>query len=487
MLKREHKLLILIFLAVLGFRLYFAFQTENFSSDNAYFNIRHTEYINLNLKPMVYDELSYGGRNIINSHVFHYFLSFFNAFHSVIAFKLLPEILLALMVVAVYFIAESITKNPLASLLSALASGFVPIFVTETLNQASIYSVILPLFFYQFYCMLNLDRNINQFIVLSFILPLIHPIGFLFSIMLLVYILLLEIDYTSPEPLTREAVLFSTLIGLLLNIIIYKKVFLVSGLYSVWQNVPSGLLSAYFKNVNIFDIIVNIGIAILFFGIIGLLIGIYKQRSRTIYLLSAMIMTAFTLLFLRMINFQVGIMLLGLLMAIVASIGFDRLIKYIEMTKFAKAKVLILLAVFLLIFVTTLLPSYLSARDLIGKTISKDEIDALIWLKENTPESSTVLADVDEGNYVTYFARRKNVIDSLFVLAPNRYDDVRLAFETQSLVKALDIISKYDVDYIYLSERASKSHNGEAMKYINDACFRERYSNELAKVYKVLC
>ena len=273
----------------------------------------------------------------------------------------------------------------------------------------------------------------------------------------------------------------------LLNLIIYKKVFLEFGFYAVWQNIPQQLLSSYFKGVNVFDIMLNIGIILLIFGIIGLLIGLYKQRNRIIYLLSAMIMTDFTLLFLRLINFQVGIMFLGILISIVAAIGFDRFIKYIELTKFAKAKIPILSALFILIIITTVIPSYFSADSLIKETITGEEIEALKWIKDNTPEDSTVLADVDEGNYVTYFAKRKNVIDSLFILVPNRLDDMQLVFETQSLVKALQIIDKYDVDYIYLSKRTLDKHNQDTLKFINDACFRERYSNEQATVYKVLC
>lgn len=486
-MKKEHKLLLLIFLVVLGFRLYFAFQIENFSGDDAYFNVRHTEYINLHLTPLVNDELSYGGRTIINSHVFHYFLSFFNAFNPTLAFKIIPELLLALLVVIVYFIAESITKNPLASLLSAFSSGFIPILMTETLNNVSIYCVILPLFAYQFYCVLNLSEKLNHFIVLSFILPLVHPIGFLLDVMLIVYLVLLELDYTTPEPLTREAILFSTLSGLLLNMIIYKKVLLASGLSVIWQNIPEQLLSSYFKGFNVFDIMLNIGIVLLIFGIIGLLIGIYRQKSRIIYLLSAMIITTFILLFLKMINFQVGIMFLGLLIAIVSSMGFDRFMKYIELTKFSKAKPLILISLVVLMVLTTALPSYFAADAVIKNTITNNEIEALNWVKDNTPEDTTVLADVEEGNYITYFAKRKNVIDSFFLSAPNRYDDVQKVFGTQSVVEALQILDKYDVGYIYISKRTYDKNYAGTVKFLTDECFSERYSNEYATVYKILC
>ncbi len=485
-MKWEHKLLFLVFLFALGFRLYFSFQAENYSSDDAYFNIRHTEYINLHLAPMVHDDLSYGGRTVINSHVYHYFLSFFNAFNSIVAFKIIPELLLALLVIAVYFIAESITKNSTASLLSALASGFIPLFITETLNQASVYSLVLPLFFYQFYCVINLEKNMPQFILLSFALPLIHPIGFLFSLMMLVYLFLLEIDYQAPDMLTKEAVLFSLLVGLLTSLVIYKKVFLASGPYAIWQNIPQELLSSYFKNVNVFDIIFNIGIATLIFGIFGLLFWVYKQKNKVTYMLSAMVITDFLLLFLRMINFRAGVMFLGILMSILAAIGFERLIRYVELTKFAKIKPFVLTFLVLAILLTTLLPSFFTAKNLIKNTLSPQEASALEWIRDNTQKDSIILANVDEGNYVTQIARRKNVLDSMFLLTPNRYPDAYEIFNTESLVKALQLINKYDVDYIYISNKANATYNG-AMKYINDECFRERYANELAKVYKVAC
>lgn len=486
-MKREHKLLFLIFLLVLGFRLYFSFQTPNYSGDDAYFNIRHTEYINLHLAPMVNDDLSYGGRTVINSHVFHYFLSFFNAFNTIVAFKIVPELLLALLVIAVYFIAESITKNTTASLLSALASGFIPNFITETLNQVSVYSMVLPLFFYQFYCVINLEKNVTPFIVLSFALPLIHPIGFLFSLMMLVYVFLLEIDYQSPDKLTKEAVLFSLIAGLLISLIIYKKVFLTSGPYAIWQNIPQELLSTYFKNVNVFDIIIKIGIVPLIFGVFGLLFGIYKQKSKITYMLSAMIITDFILLFLRMINFNTGVMFLGILISIVAALGFERLLRYIELTKFVKIKPFVLIILVLAILLTTLLPSFLASNTLLENTLTEQEVSALSWIKKNTAKDSIILADADEGNYILQIAERRNVLDSMFLMAPNRYTDVREIFDTESLVKALQLIDKYNVDYIYFSNRTNMNYDNEALKYINDDCFKERYANELAKVYKVAC
>ena len=204
-------------------------------------------------------------------------------------------------------------------------------------------------------------------------------------------------------------------------------------------------------------------------------------------MLSAMIITDFVLLFMKMISFKVGVMFLGILISIVAAIGFDRLLRYVDLTKFAKVKPLIMVALIAGILLTTLLPSYFAAKSLINNTLTEQEVSALTWIKQNTPEDSIILANVDEGNYVLEIANRRNVLDSMFLLAPNRYSDVYELFNTESLVKALNIIDKYNIDYVYFSNRADRDYKNNAMKYIDDNCFAEMYSNELAKVYKVAC
>src|SRR3989344_3477221 len=53
-ISKEGWLLLLIFIFVLAFRLYFVFQSKNFSSDEAYFHLRHINYILENNKILFY-------------------------------------------------------------------------------------------------------------------------------------------------------------------------------------------------------------------------------------------------------------------------------------------------------------------------------------------------------------------------------------------------------------------------------------------------
>ncbi len=47
----------------------------------------------------------------------------------------------------------------------------------------------------------------------------------------------------------------------------------------------------------------------------------------------------------------------------------------------------------------------------------EDLIDTLSWIKENTPEETTVIASIDEGHLIAYYSERKNFADGLFEYA----------------------------------------------------------------------
>ena len=88
-MERYKKILILIFILTLSFRLYLAFQTPNYDYD-AYFNIKQIDEITNTGVPSFDDPLSYGGSTFVFSPVFHYLLAFFNLiFPSILVFKIL--------------------------------------------------------------------------------------------------------------------------------------------------------------------------------------------------------------------------------------------------------------------------------------------------------------------------------------------------------------------------------------------------------------
>jgi len=372
-------------------------------------------------------------------------------------------------------------------LFAAFISGFIPIFISNSLNNLSQYALLFPLLFYQLYCMLNLKTHIGRFILLAFLLPLLHPFSFILSIAMIFYTILLNLEGMKVIKLQKESILFYILISILVNLILFKKAFFSSGLLAVWQNLPIDLLAQHFTNINVLALVYNIGFMPLILGITGILIGLFKEKQKPAYLLSAMILATFVLLFLRLISIQLGMMFLGLLLALISALSIEKLISYLNMTKFIKYKQHIFFLGIILIVLTMIVPSYFNAQNVIDNTLSYQEVQALNWIKDNTHENSTILASIEEGSYITGIAKRKNVADTNFMLAPDRYTETKEMLITESQVKALQLMDKYDVDYIYLSQRTQKEKEIKHLKYINKKCFHTVFKNEKTTIFKVLC
>jgi len=252
-ISKEKFVLFLIFLIVLGSRLYFVFQTPYFN-DEGYLNYRLVEHISETGKPLFFDQLSYNGRDLLYSPVFHYSLAFFNLFLPFeFVLKVLPNIFISLLVFVVYGLVNLLVREKNLALFVSLLSGFVPIAFVETLNNVSIYSIVLPLVFYLLYLFITLNekKNIMKFAFFSFLLTIIHPSAFLFLITLLFFVVLMVSENISISKLKKEILIFSIFLVLFVEFLIYKNAFLIYGFNVVRNNVPVQVLANYFNSVSI--------------------------------------------------------------------------------------------------------------------------------------------------------------------------------------------------------------------------------------------
>ena len=122
------------------------------------------------------------------------------------------------------------------------------------------------------------------------------------------------------ERLEKEVILFTLIIIFLFSFIIYKKAFLEYGIGIISQGIPSNLVSDYFRNINILDLIIGVGILPLIFGSYGVFSGI-REKNKGLHLINGFIFSIFLLLVFRLIEFYIGIMFLGIFLAITSSIG----------------------------------------------------------------------------------------------------------------------------------------------------------------------
>jgi len=485
-INKFHFLLLFLFLTVLTFRLYFVFQTNNFSSDEAYFHLRHINHLIENKSFLSYDPLSYGGRFIVYPPFFHLLMAFLS-FGNIFLLKIFPEIFLSSMVFIVYIICKDITKRNEVALICSFMSAFIPIFLMETINKLSVYSLVLPIMFLMIYSLMKIENKffLYLFLVLSFLLPLTHPSAFLFVFAMVLFLIFGWVEDFKISGIRREAIFFSIFLIFLIEFIIYRKAFLEYGFNIIWQNIPSEIFNSVFRNFSIFNIIISGGILVLLFGFLGLYYCFQDRENKLGLVFSFLVLGIFLLLLLKMIPFNIGLVFLSLSLVVLSSFFILRLLDYVEQTRLFKLKKIILISLFVFIFLVSVIPSYDSLQDF--NYIFDQKIHDLNWIRENTNKNSVVLGSLKEGNIIAAIAKRKNVVDTNFLLAPHpleRIKDVESIYNLNSEAIALKLLNKYNVDIIYLSDNTQTLYNVGEMDYLtNKDCFKKLRG----RIYEVKC
>lgn len=494
MLKKRHYpyLVAFVFLVALALRLWLAFQTPNFTVEEAYFNYRQAGSIQDDLVPSYVDSLSYSGRTHIFHPVYHYLLAFFSfVMGTVLALKVVPNVLACSLVVIIYLMVLELTKNRNIALFSSAASAFIPVFMANTVNSASIFSFTLPLIFYLVYCFMRIRerRFLYQFLFFSFVLSLTSAIAFLFVFALLIYLLLIKLEYKLQNRIELEVILFVTFLTLWINILIFKKAFLFHSYGLVWQNIPSQILASYFRDVDIIASVTSIGLVPLLFGVYAVSRYMFKERDKRTYLLMAFALSVAFLLWFKLITFDVGLMFLGAILVPLLGQAVSLLFRYLDKTKISSYRWVFWTGLVLLLVLTSVIPSVVRASEVISGSVSGEEVAALRWIRENTPEDSVVLSMISEGNLVSAIARRKNVADADFILirsSDDIYEDVEEMYTAMFKTNAVELLDKYSVDYIYLSPRAMERFGIEGLRYAEEDCFELVYEDSVL-VYRSFC
>ena len=111
------------------------------------------------------------------------------------------------------------------------------------------------------------------------------------------------------------------------------------------------------------------------------------------------------------------------------------------------------------------------------------------WLKENTPESSTIVSSYKEGHLITSIAKRKNFLDQNFLLIKDinqRFEAHEIIYNSKFSTNAIRLLTKYNIDYIYFSPKSKSIFDIKEIAYTNKECFPLVYDKEI-KIYKVNC
>ncbi len=317
-----------------------------------------------------------------------------------------------------------------------------------------------------------------------------HPLIVFYAAGLLIYLLLLFVDNIKQERAELEVIIFSIFFILWAQFIIFKKVLLFHGITTIWQNIPSELFINYFQDVSLLETIYQIGIIPFVLGIYSVFRFLFKERKKEIYLLTSFILTASLALIFKLTPIITGLILLGVFLTLLFSYWLNSFLTVWRKTKIAHHEKILLIAFVIIFLFTSIIPSYIRASADVREVISGEDIDALMWLKKQTSENAIIFATPEEGNLISAIAKRKNVLDTNYLMARNvdeKYADIKTLFTTDRQVIAAEIMEKYGSEYIYFSSNAIRSFGLNSLRFLTGkSCFYPALEGK-TKIYKKTC
>jgi 4-amino-4-deoxy-L-arabinose transferase-like glycosyltransferase len=486
---KEHLILALIFILVLGVRLYIILPEKSFDYE-AYDALRQAQHIKETGVPLFKDPLSYSGRTFIFPPLFYYLLAGAGFLMPLeLAAKILPSLAFAALILIIYLITKHLTKNRTAALIAAFFSGFVPILFTA-LNQISVYSLSLLLIFLLSYAFMRIEekRFATLCITLTILLLLTHASGFMLLISFLVYLFIVRIESQELSKKEIEISFFLFFLALWFNLLLYNKAFFLHGISFIWQNIPAPLLSSYFTDISFLGVIYAV-------GAIPLVLGVYavyhvffntKNQAATLYISFAFV--SFLMLWLKLMPFKAGLLFLSMNLIILSAYAIKIILVSLSKTKTPRLANVIIALIIILFILTSITPFMITARADKKSIPPPEDIAALEWLGNNTEKSDVILGRVEEGFLINYIAKRKNVADQNFLLINNinqRYDDITHLFTLRLKSEAVRLINDYKINYIFLSAQTMKEFNITSLFYTDKDCFEMVY-NQSAIIYEFL-
>lgn len=507
-ISKAHLILLLVLLIALAIRLFLAFHVDNLTYDS-YYHIRQVEHIMETGLPNYEDELSYGGRELRFLPLFYYF--------SALIFMILPfsmeidaiilgNIFFICLALVTYLTSKAITRKDHAPIFSAIIAAFLPISYQTNSFTPVPFSLLLIFLAFYFFLDFNLSkkkRNLYLFLVTLIVLLLSSSLTAILVVSLLSYIIIANLADKRASSAELELSLFSLFIFLWSQFIFFKEIFLTLGISFIWQNIPNAILSQYFPRISIIDSLILLGIVPFLTALYLIYTNIFEESNKKIFLMFCIAISSTIMAWFRLLEFQVALSFLGLVLAILFSPFYENLVSYYKRTKLStiekktkQIKRLTKFKTFLsLITILILLPSLIVpavSYSLSQETPTDSEIECFKWLIVNGQENEedVVISNLKEGNLVTYYSEKKNLMDDQFSLIPDieqRFKDLNSLYVSKFQTQVIGLADIYDIKYIVLTESSKELYGIEDLSYTDNDCFELVYNEAGDKIYKIIC
>lgn len=481
--------LIALTLVILAVRLLISFEVEH-PSYASHFTLRQTEEIIETGRPLYEDPLSYQGRRHAFNPLFYYVMAAFALFlPATFVLKLLPNLFMVSLIPLAYLIGHHLTRHRAASLVAAFFAATTPILFTSFLNEATPLSLALPVSAALLLALLDIEQHPRRALLLIVLLTLLSPVIWLFLLSFLIYLLILAAERLTIRPAYMEAALFTFLFAAWYTLITYKAPLFREGVAILWASLPATVRAAMFTDFTLLAMIYAVGVIPLALGSYALYHNAFEVRVRKLFLLGAFALSALLLAILRAIPLRLALLFLSLSFILLSAPALHTLLTYFRRTRFPMAGPLILGALLCFFVLTSLLPA-VATGIYPQSSPTENEVAAMEWLQEETPEESVVMAAPKSGFLINARANRAAVADEDYLLVRNVdgiLADLDQAYTTPFTVAATEIITRYGVTHILLGP-AENTRYGEVGAVAQDRdCFPVAYRNPQVLIFSVNC
>lgn len=494
--KKDYLILFLIVLFIFFLRFVFFSQTDFFSDDKSYHDMRVIENIEENGDPLFEDDLSYGGRTYYFTPLYHYIMAFFySIFNSIMVLKIINNIFAVLLVIPVFFIVRQVSESRLIIYFAVLLSGFLPIYIKNTLNVLNPYSIFFPILLLIFYFITNIDQNPKNPLIITILMIffiLLSPLSIIVILSLLFNQILLRIDGDKLNKKEFELFFVFFLFYLSYYFILYNKVIFNLGLDIFRLNLSNALIS---QNIILFSplkLLFSIGLIPFLIGSLSFYYIFFKLKQTNLKLYVTIIIMIAIFVFLNLMGIDDFALFLGVFLTILSIYGLEMMNKYFRNIKFKYQN--FFFAFFMIVMIIpSIIISFNISQDEIKSSINEYNVETFNFIKNNIPENSLIITSIKSGHYVTYFSERKVVADTNFLMIKDIdqiFMDIKEIYTNPFYSKVIDLsFEKYKSSYILLDNNVRVSYLINDLKSYDESCFDKIYENKktLDKIYQIIC
>jgi len=474
---------------VLALRLAVSFQVDE-PSYQGHFAMLQVHEIRESGFPRYNDPFSYQGREYEFAPFFYYLLTLFSFLLPVpVVLKLAPNLFLAALVPIVYLLGFRLTGKRGISLLAAFFAGFSPILFLTNINDATPFSLALPIFAAIILALFDLETHPLRALLFIVLLTLLSPLVWIVLLALLVYFVILAAERIKISAHALELALFTFLLACWYTLITYKEALHRYGFFMVARMLPQSVKAASFGDFTMLAILYAVGVVPLLLGSLALYHTAFELRSKRVFFVAAVGLVALLVGLLKLVSLQAALVLLSLVFAVLAAPGIAILSNYWRKSRFSRLLGPALVGIVCFFILTSLIPA-IATGIYPGSSPSPAEYAAMDWLRTETPEESVVLATPKEGFLINDRAHRASVADEEYLLIVNPEEilaDIDQIYMTPSTVSAVELLSRYNADYVLIgpAENARYSEFGAVLK--DHSCFPIMYQNSKVFVLQVNC